>query len=153
MGKISPYKPLRVAFDFDGVINRLPKPFEIFMRYAAPNDLLMRSKLGFIKGIILNIIAYLPLVIDGKLVDMLPRNIIIVSGRYQRVDEIENKLSKLGFKNIYFRKTHSIHETVFKIRKCKDLNVDIFVDDRIYVINRLSMNGINGVDIREWAKP
>lgn len=141
---------IKIAFDFDGVLNRLPKPIERFMRSFRPNSIINKNYL--LTEIIFNIIVRLPIVLDGRLLDYIPRNTAIISGRCTRVNEIKKKLVKLGFNNLHFRNDISIKETSFKIHKCKELGIKIFFEDRLYVIERLRANGIIGVDIREWEK-
>lgn len=139
----------KLGFDFDGVLNRLPKPFEAFMRYAYPDDILKRAGLGKLREIIFKLIAQLPMTLDGRIIDAIPRSAPIISGRFTRKEVAKKKLKKLGFYNFHFRKDHSIHETVFKINKCKDLKIDIYFEDRLYVVKRLRANGIEAIDIRE----
>lgn len=140
----------RVGFDFDGVLNKLPTPFRIFMRHVEPNDIW--SKMTRIRTILFSIILCLPVILNGELIDDLPRNVFIISGRPTRFSKIDAKLRRLGFKNIYFRGNNNVSETAFKIEMCKKFDIDIFVEDRLYVIRRLEVNGIIGVDVREWAK-
>lgn len=142
-------KKEKLGFDFDGVLNRLPKPFEIFMRYTSPDDILMRAGLGKLRGIIFKLIAQLPMTLDGRIIDAVPRDSPIISGRFTRSKIAKEKLKKLRFYNFHFRKDHSIHETVFKINKCKELKIDFYFEDRLYVIKRLKANGIKAIDIRE----
>lgn len=144
---------IKLAFDFDGVLNRLPKPFEIFMRYTAPDDLLSRAKLGKLKIIIVIFIAHLPFNLNGRVIDTIPRDATIISGRTTNRKKAEHLLRKLGFKNICFRETLEISELSFKIKTCKELGVEILVEDRLYILKRIRANGITGVDIREWVKP
>lgn len=142
------------AFDFDGVLNRLPKPFEIFMRYTKNDDILERAGFRALKYLILKIICRLPLILDGssfKRIDF-SKEVYVISGRLNKHEEIRRKLSKFPFKEIYLRPDHSIHETVYKINKSKELKIDLFVEDRLYVIKRLKANGINAKDVKKWKK-
>jgi len=143
---------IRLAFDFDGVLNRLPKPFEIFMRYSGPNDVFSRTGLDKLEKIIVLLIAIFPLNLNGKIINAIPKDSIVISGRTTQREKAEYLLRRVGLSNLYFRQTLEIPETTFKIETCKKLGVELFVEDRTYVIERLKANGINGVDVREWVK-
>jgi hypothetical protein len=144
---------IKLAFDFDGVLNKLPKPFEIFMRYTGPNDPFSKAGLWSLKIAIVFIIARLPFNLNGKVLDKIPRDSVIISGRTTKSKKAEHLLRKIGFKHICFRETIQTSELEFKIQTAKSLGIDMFVEDRLYVLERLRANGINGVDIREWVKP
>lgn len=138
-----------VGYDFDGVLNRLPKPFEIFMRYTGPHDLLEQPRLKWLKLGILFFISALPINLDGEILDKVSRENPIISGRLNMHEEITSSLQKLGFSKIYLRPYASFSETEYKILKCKELKVSKFYEDRLYVIKRLQANGINAIDARE----
>lgn len=143
---------LKLAFDFDGVINRLPTPFGLFMRYSSPYDILNRTGLGKLEKLIVLFIAIMPLNLNGKVINTIPKDSTIISGRTIQRKKAERLLRRIGLKNLYFRNTLEVPETTFKIETCKRLGIDLFIEDRLYVIERIKVNGITGVDVREWVK-
>jgi len=122
------------------------------MRYSSPNDIFHRAGLDKLERLLVTIIAVLPLNLDGKFINSVPKNSVVISGRITQREKAERLLRRSGFKNLYFRDTLEISETAFKIKTSKNLGILVFVEDRLYVIERLRANGINGVDVREWAK-
>lgn len=119
------------------------------MFYSRPNDIFERSHLTKLRSFIIRIHSYLPFTLDGKTIDYLPRETIVISGRTMRSKVAEKQLKELGFRYLFFRPTLKISELEWKIRMCKILGITEFYDDRPYIVMKLRENGI---DAKLWRE-
>lgn len=132
-----------IALDYDGVLNKLFPPMQWIMFYSRPNDIVERTHLTKLRSFIIRIHSYLPFSLDEQIIDYLPRDIIVISGRTLRSKVAERELKELGFRYLFFRPTLKISELEWKIRMCKILGITEFYDDRPYIVEELRQNGIN----------
>ena len=129
MGSKKRRKRKRIGLDFDGVLNKLPYPFALYMRKTNPNDILERSHLHFVKEWVIKIIIKLPIILDGSKFKKLKsnNNYYVISGRIGRTEEITKKLKKVyPFKGIYLRGSENISEIGFKLRIIRKKKINLF---------------------------
>lgn len=136
-----------VGIDFDGVFNRLIPPMQWMINSLRPDDIWDRSHLNKLRSFILKTYSYLPFSLDGRVVNKIPRNVYIISGRIIKRSDAIKLLEKYGFRFFFFRPNNKIGEVEWKLKMCKLLGVTEFYDDRPYVVERLRANGI---DAKLW---
>lgn len=134
---------------FDGVFNRILPPMHWVMIYSRPNDLIRRAHLEKFRTLLIRLYGYLPFLLDGKSIDRIPRDAIVISARTLHHEIAEEKLRELGFKYLYFRNNLRISEFEWKLRMCKSVGITEFYDDRPYIVERLRANGIEAKLWRE----
>lgn len=119
------------------------------MNNLRPDDIWERSHLGKLRSFILKVYSYLPFILNGRVVDKIPRDIFIISGRVIKRSDARRLLEKYGFRFFFFRPSNKIGELEWKLRICKLLGVTEFYDDRPYIVERLRANGFNAKLWRE----
>lgn len=99
---------------------------------------------------------YTPVIIDGKMIESLKQlnssRLILVSGRYldRQKEQVVRIISPyLTIDQIYFRENPREAEWKFKERILRKEKVDIFIEDREFVVRYLRTKGINAVHIRK----
>lgn len=138
-----------IGLDVDGVIRKLPFPFNLIMKYSSPTDILERARLHIIKKIIIHfIIFYCPFILNGDFIAKFQgKNVIIISGRREKIKEIIPILKRyLHIKKIYFRGNRPLYEEEWKLKICKKEKIDLFYEDRKFVLLYLRRNGINALE-------
>jgi len=143
-----------VAWDFDGVLNKLPKPFELFMRHLGTKPF-EKGWFKTLEGIFIReIIGRLPFILDDEIFKKIDWNNdnYVITGRLQRHEEIAYTLNKFPFVKFYMRNSVSVTESQYKIRINKKIKSELYVEDRLRVIRKLRENGINVKDVRKWTK-
>ena len=145
----------KVAFDFDGVLNRVPDPFEYFMRHTHKEDILDRAGLYPLKiFFIRQIVARLPFILDGEIFDKIDwkNQNHVISGRVEEREEVRKILSKFPFYGIHMRNTVSVTESNYKRLTIERLGIAEYVEDRLSVIEDLKRAGINVKDVKRWKQ-
>lgn len=119
------------------------------MVYSRPNDLIRRAHLDSFRILLIRLYGYLPFLLDGKSIDRIPRDAIVISARTLGREKAEKELRDLGFKYLYFRNNLNISEFQWKVRMCKSLSITEFYDDRPCIVEKLRENGI---DAKLWRR-
>jgi len=140
-------RKIRIGLDFDGCINRLPFPFSYFSRHLSEKFVVPE----LIQEIIWKIIVHVPIIIDGRLLDI-PKDVevFIVSGR-RNPSSVFKTLKDYDIP-ILCRGQNPVSELEWKITIAKMYKLDYFFDDRLIIIKGLKKAGIDVHDIRELVK-
>lgn len=144
-----------LGLDFDGVLRKFPSFISWYINHLSPNDILIRSKLFRLRKLLTYLlINKTPMILDNKLIESIkvekPKRLIIVSGRCQEKEKVRRKLSPfLKVDKFYFREDCTEPEERFKERILKIENVNLFIEDRAYIVRYLRKKGIETYHISE----
>lgn len=140
---------MAIGLDFDGTVRKLPFPLGWFMKNCHPKDILERSKLHFIKEIVFQMVIHFPVILDGKLIEKLRgKKIIVISGRREKTERMEKKLNRyLKVARYYWRRNCKIYEEIWKLKWIRFEDLDVFYEDRKFVIDYLRKAGIKVIEI------
>lgn len=144
---------MKYGLDFDGVLRRYPFPFNIVMKYTSPTDILERSHLLILKKVIYFFDRnFIPFILNGNLINNIntiqDTEFIIISARRESTEKILSCLKKyIHIKKAYFREDRPIYEECWKLKICKEENVDVFLEDRKFVVDFLRKNGVKVIEI------
>lgn len=142
-------KKVRIALDLDGTLNRLPYPFEWFLRHRTGNA-------TFLDLLLLRLIEKLPLSLDDRLLSSIPGGweVYIITARMgEKNQKTRKQLEKYSlFKEVIFRSSFDVSESFYKIYTAQKKKIDYFFDDRIDTLQALKEAGIEAVDIHEIRK-
>jgi len=148
----------KLGLDFDGVIRKFPRFVEWYANFLSPNDLLVRARLFWLRKILTRLFMdFIPLIIDGRLIYSIEKNwegpVILISGRCtekhkKQLRKVISNLS-LKFDKVLLRENCKEYEEKFKERLIKTEKIDIYIDDRKFIVEYLKKKNINAVHISE----
>jgi len=139
-----------IGLDIDGVLRKLPLPIRYAMKYSSPTDIFEKARLGFIKRRVLQgLILYTPFILNGPLIERFKtQEVVIISSRKEDCEELSSLFQRyLKVKSFYCRGNQSIYEKDFKLKYCRQANIQVFYEDRKYIVKFLRENGINVVEV------
>jgi len=148
----------KLGLDFDGVIRKFPKFVEWYANFLSPNDLLVRARLFWLRKLLTKLFMdFLPLIIDGKLIYSIERYwdgpVILISGRCtkKQKEQLRRVISNLPLKfdQVFLRENRKEYEEKFKERIIKKEKIDVYIDDRKFVVEYLKTKNINAIHISE----
>jgi len=140
-------KKIRVGMDFDGCLNRIPFPLSWLSRHLSYDFYLP----NFCKEILFNIIVRLPVILDGRLLEI-PKDVqlYVITGR-KDPERVINAMKPYHIK-VLARGSTSVSELEWKITTAKMYQIDYFFDDRLKIIRGLKKANIDAHDIKELIK-
>jgi len=142
---------------FDGVIRKYPKFAEWYFDFLSPYDLLVRAKLFWLREILKKFMDSLPLIIDGELINTIKKDwegsIILISGRCTKKNKEKLRMTisnlPLKFDKVYLRENCKEFEEKFKERIIKKEKIDIYIDDRAFIVEYLRQRNVNAIHVKE----
>ena len=148
----------KLGLDFDGVVRKFPGFVEWYFDFLSPNDILIRARLFWLRRILVKtFLDFIPLILDGKLIYSIEKDwegpIILISGRC--TSEGREKLKRiisnlpLKFDKVFLRKNCREHEEKFKERVIRNEKIDIYIDDRKFIVEYLKRKKLNAIHISE----
>ncbi|RLC84012.1 MAG: hypothetical protein DRJ03_15425 [Chloroflexi bacterium] len=148
----------KLGLDFDGVIRKFPRFVEWYANFLSPNDLLVRARLFWLRKILTRFFMdFIPLIIDGRLIYSIEKNwegpVILISGRCteKHKEQLRRVISNLPLKfdKVFLRENWKEYEEKFKERIIKREKVDVYIDDRKFIVEYLKKKNINAIHISE----
>lgn len=139
-------RKIRIGFDLDGTLIKHPWPIAMFLRHRK------RARCGFLVRHTLLLIEKFPIVLNGPLIDSIPKEIeiFIITSRIRNTDRALQKLAQYRFWVAFYHRTDAKeHDSDFKARMCKKLKINMFFEDRLSTIKELREKNIDAVDVYE----
>jgi len=146
-----------LAVDFDGVLRKWPRFIARYANFLRPDDILVRARLRFLRRLLTHLFMdFTPIIINGRLIDSInrykPCRLILVSGRCldRQKGEVFRAVSPyLHFDKFCFRDDCCEAEEKFKERILGREKVNVFIEDRDFVVKYLRSKRISVIHIRE----
>jgi len=133
-----------LGVDFDGVLRKFPGYVKRYIDFYSPHDLLVRANLKWLRWRILHLcIDGTPLIMDNEVINAVNKwegRKVLISGRIgtkHHREALEAIKGLVKFDNAYFRQSNKEYEEKFKERILKREKVNVYIEDRTFVIQYL----------------
>jgi len=130
--------------DFDGVLRKFPGFTRWYIDFYSPNDLLIRARLKWLRWKTLHLfIDGVPMIMNNEVINVVNKwkgRKVLISGRVTEKHHrkaLEALLGLVEFDAIYFRQDRNEYEEKFKERIIKKEKVNVYIEDRSFVIQYL----------------